>query len=404
MNRPIPNIKPATLNGGARRVSVLGATGSVGCSTLALLEGNPAYEIEALTAQSNIGRLIEQAKSLKPRFVAIGDPKLYGPLKEALAGSGIEVAAGPSAVEEAGNRPADWVMAAIVGIAGLSATLAAVRRGAIVAIANKESLVSAGPVVLAAAEQSGARLLPVDSEHNAIFQVFDFERPERVEKIILTASGGPFRQASQETMAKATVAEAVRHPNWSMGAKISIDSATLMNKGLELIEAARLFPVSEPQIEILIHPQSVVHSMVAYVDGSTLAQLGTPDMKTPIAYSLAWPDRIEVKAKRLDLAQLGTLNFELPDHMRFPALNLARQALCAEGLVPTALNAANEAAVQGFMDGRIGFMDIVAVVSETLQAADNFMAGTAAHSLEDVRFVDAEARRVAGAMMDRLAT
>ena len=286
MNRildPLTAHHPAATPENPRRVTILGATGSVGQSTISLVAGNPNYVVEALTAQSNADKLIEQAHLLRPNFVAIGDERLYDKVKAALAPLGIGVGAGPAAMVEAADRPSDWVMGASVGIAGLAPILAAVRRGVIVAIANKEPLVSAGPLVLAEARRTGATLLPVDSEHNAIFQVFDFDRPESIEKIILTASGGPYRTADRSVMAAATPAEAVRHPNWSMGAKISIDSATLMNKGLELIEAARLFPLAEHQIEVLIHPQSVIHSMVAYVDGSFLAQLGTPDMRTPMA-------------------------------------------------------------------------------------------------------------------------
>jgi 1-deoxy-D-xylulose-5-phosphate reductoisomerase len=380
----------------------LGATGSVGQSTISLVQGNPAYRVEALTAQTNATRLIEQALALKPKFVAIGDESLFAQVKEALSGQGIEVGAGRAAMVEAADRPAEWVMGAIVGIAGLAPILAAVRRGAIVAIANKEPLVSAGPLVLAEARRAGATLLPVDSEHNAIFQVFDFDRSEAIEKIVLTASGGPYRTKSRAVMARATPAEAVRHPNWSMGAKISIDSATLMNKGLELIEAARLFPLDESQIEVLIHPQSVIHSMVAYIDGSFLAQLGTPDMRTPIAYCLAWPDRLKVEAPRLDLGKLGTLSFEAPDHERFPALNLARAALKRGGLAPCVLNAANEAAVQGFMDGRIGFLDIATTVALTVEAADNQMGNAQIPALDAVEAADLEARRLAHGIMARL--
>ncbi len=402
MNRmldPLTSRTPAASSEQPRSVTILGATGSVGQSTVSLVQNNPCYRVEALTAQSNATRLIEQALALHPQFVAIGDEHLYGQVKQALSGKGIEVAAGTAAMVEAATRPAEWVMGAIVGIAGLAPILAAVRRGAIVAIANKEPLVSAGPLVLAEARRAGATLLPVDSEHNAIFQVFDFDRPEAIEKIVLTASGGPYRTTSRELMARATPAEAVRHPNWSMGAKISIDSATLMNKGLELIEAARLFPLAESQIEILIHPQSVIHSMVAYVDGSFLAQLGTPDMRTPIAYCLAWPDRLRVEAPRLDLAKLGSLSFEQPDHERFPALNLARAALKRGGLAPCVLNAANEAAVQGFIDGRIGFLDIAETVERTLHAADNQIGVSEVPDLDSVVHADLEARRLAHGIM-----
>ena len=274
-----------------RRVTVLGATGSVGCNTIDLLQRHPEkYQIEALTAQSNVDRLAEQARSLKPRLAVIGDAALYGALKQALDGTGIEAAAGKAAVVEAAHRPVDWVMAAIVGAAGLAATLAAVRQGAIVALANKESLVCAGSLMMAEVTAHGATLLPVDSEHNAIYQVFDFEHRESIDHIIITASGGPFRETDLDTMATVTPEQAVAHPNWKMGVKISVDSATLMNKGLEIIEAHHLFDLPSERIEVVIHPQSVIHSLVAYVDGSVLAQLGSPDMRTPIAYTLGWPN------------------------------------------------------------------------------------------------------------------
>jgi 1-deoxy-D-xylulose-5-phosphate reductoisomerase len=304
--------------------------------------------------------------------------------------------AGSAAVAEAAARPADWVMAAITGAAGLDPVLQAVRRGAVVALANKETLVCAGDLVMAEVARTGAVLLPVDSEHNAIFQVFDFERPQSVEKVILTASGGPFRTWSLRAMADASPEQAVAHPNWSMGAKISVDSATMMNKGLELIEACRIFPVSERQVEIVVHPQSVVHSMVAYVDGSVLAQLGSPDMRTPIAHTLAWPDRMAGPSARLDFAQISKLTFEVPDIERFPALKLAREALQSGGSAPTILNAANEVAVGGFFGRRVGFLDIVDIVARTLEVVAPRQLAT----LEDVREVDGEARSVAGAMID----
>lgn len=375
-----------------RRVSVLGATGSVGHSTLDLIGRSPdAYEVEALTAFSNVRDLAEAAHRFHAKLAVVGDATLYGALKEALAGSGIAAAAGPSGLIEAAERPADWVMAAIVGAAGLEPTLTAVRRGAIVALANKECLVSAGGVMIQAVREAGATLLPVDSEHNAIFQVFDFEHPATVERIILTASGGPFRTLSLAEMRDVLPSQAVAHPTWSMGAKISVDSATLMNKGLELIEASYLFPVPEQRIEILVHPQSVVHSLVAYVDGSVLAQLGTPDMRIPIAYTLGWPDRVATPSARLDLAALGKLTFEVPDPVRFPALNLARQALQTGGAAPTILNAANEVAVEGFLGGRIGFLDIARIVERTLEQVPSTTVGT----LDAVRAVDGEARRIA---------
>jgi len=382
-----------------RSVSILGATGSVGCNTVDLIERNPgAFVVEALTANRNVALLAKQARRLRPQMAVVADPACYKSLKEALAGTKIHVAAGPEAVAEAAARPAEWVMAAIVGAAGLKPTLTAVRRGATVALANKECLVSAGDVFVKEVSAHGAILLPVDSEHSAIFQVFDFDNADRVQRIILTASGGPFREFSREQMATVTPEQAVDHPNWDMGAKISVDSATMMNKGLELIEAFHLFPVSEDRIEILVHPQSVIHSMVDYVDGSVLAQLGEPDMRTPIAYALAWPKRMAAPAPRLKLEEIGTLTFEAPDMLRFPALRLARQALQAGGAAPTVLNAANEVAVHHFLDRRIGFLDIAAVVEETLAVAsiDRFA------NLDDVAAIDAEARRVAETLVSKL--
>ncbi|MEE8534446.1 MAG: 1-deoxy-D-xylulose-5-phosphate reductoisomerase, partial [Kiloniellales bacterium] len=340
MTSPRPGSQPRP-----RSVTVLGSTGSVGRNTVELIErGRERFDVVALTAHSSVERLAEQARRLRPELAVIADGNLYAELKAALAGTGIETAAGETALVEAAMRPADWVMAAIVGAAGLAPTLAAVRRGAIVALANKETLVCAGALMMAEVAGNGATLLPVDSEHNAIFQVLDAERPDTVERIILTASGGPFRARSLEDMADVTPEQAVAHPNWDMGAKISVDSATMMNKGLELIEAHYLFTMPEGRIEILVHPQSVVHSMVAYVDGSVLAQMGQPDMRTPIAYTLAWPARMAAPVERLDLAALGTLTFEAPDPERFPALRLAREALCDGGGAPTILNAANEVA------------------------------------------------------------
>ena len=377
-----------------RSVSVLGSTGSVGTSTVSLL-ARGGYHIEALTANSNVALLAEQARLLRPRFVAIAEERCFRDLKEALVGTGIEVGAGANALVEAAARPADWVMAAIVGAAGLAPTLAAIRRGAIVALANKEVLVCAGTVVMAEVAASGATLLPVDSEHNAIFQVFEAHNREAVDRIILTASGGPFREFDVERMAVVTPDQAVAHPNWVMGRKISIDSATMMNKGLEVIEAHHLFGMPEPKIEVVLHPQSVVHSLVAYVDGSVLAQLGAPDMRTPIAYTLAWPRRLSFPARQLDLAALGQLTFYPPDETRFPALRLARQALQSGGGAPTILNAANEVAVEGFMAGKIGFLDIARTVEETLARTDR----TPLTTLDDVLEVDAMARRAARALV-----
>ena len=358
------------LNGGAapRRITVLGSTGSVGKSTVSLLEAAPEgqFDIVALVAGRDWQGLAGQARRLKARHAVLADPAQYAALKEALAGTDIQVAAGPEAVIAAASLPADWTMAAIVGAAGLPATMAALARGGVMAIANKESLVCAGEPVLAAARAGGATILPVDSEHNAIFQALDMRDPSAVAKIILTASGGPCRTMSLAEMAAVTPEVAVRHPIWSMGAKISVDSATMFNKGLELIEAARLFPVPESRIEVLVHPQSTVHGLVQYTDGSVLAQLGTPDMRTPIAHALAWPARMAAAVPPLDLIALGKLEFFAPDPVRFPALRLSREALRAGRGAPTILNAANEIAVGLFLEKRLRFLDIAAVVDETL--------------------------------------
>jgi 1-deoxy-D-xylulose-5-phosphate reductoisomerase len=381
-----------------RSVTVLGSTGSVGCSTVdLLLQNRDRFEVEALTANRNVARLAEQARRLRPRMAAIADPSLGPALAEALAGTGIETGAGPAAVAEAAARPAEWVMGAIVGAAGLAPTLTAIRRGALVALANKECLVCAGALVIAEAKRAGARLLPVDSEHSAVFQVLDQGQPNAVDRIILTASGGPFRTATLDDMRKATPAQALAHPNWDMGAKISIDSATMMNKGLELIEAHHLFGLPADRIEVVVHPQSVVHSLVAYVDGSVLAQLGTPDMRTPIAYALAWPERMKWPAPQLDLPQIGALTFESPDAGRFPALALAREALAAGGAAATILNAANEVAVEAFLGRRIGFLDIAQLVSATLER----LPGRGVSSLAEVEDVDREARRMAESLIGR---
>ena len=380
-----------------RRVTVLGSTGSVGRNTIDLIERHrEAYDVEALTARSNVDLLVEQAIRLRPRFVAIAEPDLYLPLKNALSGTGIEIGAGSRALVEAAERPSDWVMAAIVGAAGLAPTLAAVRRGAIVALANKEALICAGSMLMAEVRASGATLLPVDSEHNAIFQVFDFERREAIERIILTASGGPFRELSLDAMANVTPEQAVAHPNWDMGAKISVDSATMMNKGLEVIEAHHLFTLPSEQIEVVIHPQSVVHSLVAYVDGSVLAQLGPPDMRTPIAYTLGWPARIAAPTSRLNLAEIGQLTFEAPDETRFPALRLARESLQIGDGAPTVLSAANEVAVNGFLTRKIGFLDIVRIVERTLERIPLLPLG----SLDDVTALDKAARVLSASFVE----
>ncbi len=381
-----------------RRITVLGATGSVGASTLSLIahrrERDPgAYEVEAVTGHRNVAALAESARAARARLAVIGEPSLYGELKERLSGTGIEAAAGDAALVEAAERPADWVMAAIVGTAGLRPALAALRPGVTLALANKECLVSAGGLFMREVESRRARLLPVDSEHNAIFQVFDFENRDAVARLVLTASGGPFRTWTLQQMAHATPEQAVAHPNWSMGAKISVDSATLMNKGLELIEAGYIFAMPPEKLEVIVHPQSVVHSLVEYADGSLLAQMASPDMRTPIAYALGYPERIDAPAPRLDLANLAQLTFERPDYQRFPCLSLAEAALRQGGAAPTILTAANEIAVAAFLARRIGFLEIAAVVEETLAAA----AGAAAPGeLADVFALDARSRSLAG--------
>src|SRR5665213_3614657 len=375
-----------------RRVTILGSTGSVGRNTVELVAADPeAYAVEALVALKNAELLAEQARAVGARFAVIADPTRFSALKTALAGSGIEAAAGPAAVVEAAQRPADWVMAAIVGAAGLAPTLAAVERGAMVALANKEVLVCAGALVIAAARKHGATLLPVDSEHNAIFQVFDTAQAHAIERIVLTASGGPFRERALSAMADVTPAEAVAHPNWRMGAKISVDSATMMNKGLEVIEATHLFDLDGARVDVVVHPQSVIHGLVYYRDGSVLAQLGSPDMRTPIANTLGWPRRIPAPSPRLDLATLGRLTFEAPDPARFPALRIAREALAAGGAAPIILNAANEIAVAAFLAGAIGFLDIAAIVEESLNVLDR----PAVATLDDVYDTDRAARDMA---------
>ena len=376
----------------ARRVSVLGATGSVGQSTIELIELNCAsYDVEALTANNNAKLLAEQARRLDAKFVAIANPGKYKELRSEVDGANVEIAAGPESIIEASARDADWVMAAIVGAAGLKPTIQAIKNATVVALANKECLVCAGELMLEQIIKSECTLLPVDSEHNAIFQVFNFDNREEIKKIILTASGGPFRRMSYEEMKDGTPSEAVAHPNWDMGDKISIDSATMMNKGLELIEAHFLFGLPEKKIDILVHPQSIIHSMVEYVDGSILAQLGSPDMRTPISYSLAWPGRMEMPNANLNLADIGALTFETPDIEKFPALALAREALLIGKSAPAILNAANEEAVAAFLSGKVGFLDIARIVDETLER----MSFKNIRSIDELLSIDSNARRVA---------
>ncbi|MBW6525803.1 1-deoxy-D-xylulose-5-phosphate reductoisomerase [Sphingomonas sp. RHCKR7] len=376
-----------------RTVSILGATGSVGTSTLDLIEREPdRFRVVALTANCDVERLAAAARRTSAELAVVADEACLPALRAALAGTPTAAAGGAQAVCDAAAAGADWTMGAIVGCAGLRPTLAAIERGGTVVLANKEPLVSAGDIIVAAAAAHGATLLPADSEHNAVFQCLDPTRPESVRRIILTASGGPFRDWTLEQMAAVTPAQAVAHPNWSMGAKISVDSATMMNKGLELIEAARLFPVPPERIEIVIHRQSVIHSMVDYVDGSMLAQLGPSDMRVPIAHCLAWPERMATPMAPLDLVKLGRLDFEAPDAPRFHALTLARDAAEAGGARPAILNAANEVAVAAFLAGAIGFLEIAAIVDDTLQRYDP----AAPETLDAVLAIDAEARRRAG--------
>jgi 1-deoxy-D-xylulose-5-phosphate reductoisomerase len=380
-----------------KSITVLGATGSIGTSTLDLINRNPqAFEVVALTAQSDVGGLAAAARACAAKHAVIGDETRYDALCEALSGSGTTVAAGRDAVVEAAAMDADWTMAAIVGCAGMLPVLAALKRGKSVALANKEALVSAGALMIEAAKASGATLLPVDSEHNAIFQCLDRSAPAGVAKIILTASGGPFRTWSKADMADVTPEQAVKHPNWSMGAKISVDSATMMNKGLELIEAWHLFGLPSDRLEILVHPQSVIHSMVEYVDGSVLAQLGSPDMRTPIAHTLAWPQRMETPSARLNLAEIGKLEFETPDIERFPSLRLARSAMEAGGAHPAILNAANEIAVAAFLDNRTSFGEISTIVEAVLERYQP----QSPTCVDDVLIIDHEARRTATELLE----
>ena len=380
-----------------RTVTILGATGSVGTSTLDLINRNPErFEVVAVTAHSDVDGLAAAARACGARHAVIGDAEKHETLKTALSGNGITTAAGCDAIVEAAAMDSDWTMAAIVGCAGMMPVLAALRRGKTVALANKEALVSAGALMIDAARASGATLLPVDSEHNAIFQCLDRSAPAGVARIILTASGGPFRTWSREAIRAATPAQAVKHPNWSMGAKISVDSATLMNKGLELIEAYYLFGLSSDRLDVIVHPQSVIHSMVEYVDGSVLAQLGTPDMRTPIGHTLAWPERMVTPSARLNFAKIAKLEFEAPDLERFPSLALARSAMEAGGANPAILNAANEVAVAAFLGARAGFADISVIVEKTLGRYQP----PAPQRVDDVLIVDGEARRIATELLE----
>ncbi len=387
-----------------RSVTLLGATGSIGASTLDLIKRDrDRFRVEAVTANKNVPVLAALARETNARFAAVGDPAAFHDLKNALSGTGIEAGAGESAVIEAAQRPAEWVMGAITGAAGLKPTLAAAERGAIVALASKETLVCAGALFMRRAAASGATVLPVDSEHNALFQAMSGSRREDVRRVILTASGGPFRTVDADVIKTATVEQALKHPNWSMGQKVTIDSATMMNKGLELIEAHHLFELRADQIDVLVHPQSLVHSLVEFCDGSLIAQIGSPDMRIPIAYCLAWPTRLSEAGPRLDLARAGNLTFEEPDLMRFPALALARAALLAGGAAPTILNAANEVAVYEFLARRLTFAGISALVEATLAAALGRNRTREPENVEEALFIDHNTRLLARSILPEIA-
>lgn len=398
-----PAVAAAASSGAPHRLSILGATGSVGRSTLDLVSREPdTFEIVALTAQSNVAELAELAIHHRAARAVIGDASLYGELKSRLAGTPVQAAGGRTALIEAACEPADCIMAAIVGAAGLEPAFAALAHGARLALANKECLVSAGSVFMAEVQRQGAELVPVDSEHSACFQLIERAEACAIEKITLTASGGPFRDWSQEQLEAATREQALKHPNWSMGAKITIDSATMMNKALELVEAYHLFPVEAHQLGSVVHPQSIVHCLVSFTDGSVLAQLSEPDMRTPIALALSWPARMRAPTKRLDLATIGTLTFEPPDEIRFPALRLAREVLARGQTAPAVLNAANEVAVEAFLNGRIGFLDIARTAEICLEQADRDGTIVEAACLDDILTIDLEARRLAAVVLARL--
>ncbi len=388
-----------------RSVTLLGATGSIGASTIDLIKREPGrYRVEAVTANRNATALAALARELDARFAAVGDPAAYAELKDALAGSGIAAGAGEGALIEAAERPAQWVIAAITGAAGLKPTLAAAERGVMVAIANKECLVCAGGLFMRRAAAAGATVLPVDSEHNALFQAMSAGRRQDVRRVILTASGGPFRTKSAAEIRAATPEQALRHPNWIMGPKVTIDSATLMNKGLEVIEAYHLFALKPDEIDVLVHPQSIIHGLVEFRDGSLIAQLGSPDMRIPIAHCLAWPEeRLSGPAARLDLARAATLTFEEPDLERFPALRLARSALEAGGGAPTVLNAANEVAVEEFLGRRLGFTGIAALVEATLEAAVAGDLTREPESVDEAIAIDQNSRSLAHRLLPEIA-
>jgi 1-deoxy-D-xylulose-5-phosphate reductoisomerase len=386
---------------GKRTVSILGSTGSIGVNTVDVIRqlgGRDSFDVVAITGHSNIALLAEQAIACGAGLAVTADESRYGDLKDALSGTGIEVAAGRAALTEAAARDAGWVMAAIVGTAGLAPTLAAASRGADIALANKECLVSAGDLFVQAVKDGGGRLIPVDSEHSAIFQSLEDDQHNAVERIVLTASGGPFRTWSRDEMAGVTAEIARAHPNWSMGLKISIGSASMFNKALEMIEAKHLFDVTPEQIEVIVHPQSVIHSMVGYQDGSVLAQLGCPDMRTAIGYALTYPDRPKLAVERLDFAKLARLDFEAPDEVRFPALRLARTAMQRGGVQGAIMNAAEETAFHAFCDKRIGFLDMADIVEQVM---DDLIAIPPATTMDDVFVADTQARRRAADVIDK---
>lgn len=381
-----------SLQGRRKSLTLLGSTGTIGANTLKILRTHSEkFSLTTITAGDNVKLLTAQAREFRPQRAVIANANLYGELKSALSGTGIDVAAGEEAVAEAAQMEADMVVSAIVGAAALKPTLAAIRSGRAVALANKECLVCAGDLMMKEVAHHNTTLIPIDSEHNAIFQLFDFERPERVENVTITASGGPFREWTIEQMARATPEQAIKHPNWNMGAKISVDSATLMNKGLELIEAYHLFPLKPEQLKVLIHPQSVLHCLVEMKDGSALAQMSNPDMCTPIAYALSWPERIKAPVKKLNLAEIGSLQFYAPDEKKFPALALARAALIKGGNAPCVLNAANEIAVKRFLNREIGFLDIVRISAKALEDIPH----RSIYTVEEALACDRETRQVA---------
>jgi 1-deoxy-D-xylulose-5-phosphate reductoisomerase len=401
VNTSSARAKPASA---VRSVTLLGATGSIGGSTVDLIKrGQGRYRVEAVVANKNAALLAQIARDIGARFAVVSDASAYRELKDALSGTGIEAASGEAALLEAAERPAEWVMGAMTGAVGLKPTLAALKRGATVAIANKECLVCAGGVFMRTAAKSGATVLPVDSEHNAIFQALGSGRREDVKLVILTASGGPFRTWTRDQMRKATLEQALKHPNWSMGPKNTIDSATMMNKGLELIEAQHIFGLKPHELDVLVHPQSIVHGLVEYRDGSVVAQLGSPDMRIPIAHCLAWPERIDGPAERLNLAKIGNLAFEAPDTERFPALAIARRVLEAGGATATVFNAANEIAVASFFDRKLGFAGIAALVEATIDAAERRNATNEPENIEDALAVDHIARSLAQDLLPEIA-